>query len=62
MIRHEAVQHPPIVRWSDDGRAFFVDDEDTFVKVILPQYGFKASKMQSFQVSACASCLNFEQM
>ena len=59
MIRREAVQHPSIVRWSDDGHAFFVDDEDTFVKVLLPQYGFKASKMQSFQVSACASRLHF---
>ena len=60
MIRHEAIQHPSIVRWSDDGRAFFVDDEDAFIKVLLPQYGFKASKMQSFQVSACASRLYFE--
>jgi len=60
MIQREAVQHPSIVRWSGDGRAFFVDNEDAFIKVILPQYGFKASKMQSFQVRACAQCLYFE--
>ena len=60
MIRREAVQHPSIVRWLNDGNAFFVDDEDAFVKVLLPQYGFKASKMQSFQVSVCASYLYFE--
>ena len=50
MIRREAIQHPAIVRWSADGCAFFVDDDNVFVNEILPQYGFKASKMQSFQV------------
>jgi len=50
MIRREAIRNPLIVRWSPDGRAFFVDDDDVFVTDILPVYGFKASKMQSFQV------------
>ena len=49
MIRREAVRNPLIVRWSLDGRAFFIDDDDIFVTDILPVYGFKASKMQSFQ-------------
>jgi len=52
MIRREAIRNPLIVRWSPDGRAFFVDDDDVFVTDILPVYGFKASKMQSFQVSS----------
>lgn len=52
MIRREAIRNPLIVRWSADGRAFFVDDDDVFVTDILPVYGFKASKMQSFQVSS----------
>jgi hypothetical protein len=51
MIRREATRNPLIVRWSPDGRAFFVDDDDVFVTNILPVYGFKASKMQSFQVT-----------
>lgn len=55
MIRREATRNPLIVRWSPDGRAFFVDDDDVFVTNILPVYGFKASKMQSFQVT-----LNFK--
>jgi len=49
MIRKEVIAHPHAVRWSNDGHAFFIDDEDTFVGEILPRYGFKASKMQSFQ-------------
>jgi len=49
MIRKEAVGRPQVVRWSSDGHAFFVDDEELFVREILPRYGFKASKMQSFQ-------------
>lgn len=49
MVRQEADRHPDIVRWSNDGEAFFVDDEDYFVNDILPQYGFKNCKMQSFQ-------------
>ena len=55
MIVSEAIRHPVIVRWSADGRAFFVDDDKVFVNEILPQYGFKASKMQSFQVHVHSS-------
>ena len=49
MIRKEAVSTPHVIRWSKDGNAFFVDDEEFFVARTLPKYGFKASKMQSFQ-------------
>jgi hypothetical protein len=49
MIRKEAVNRPEVVRWSQVGHAFFVDDEELFVREILPSYGFQASKMQSFQ-------------
>jgi len=50
MLRSEAVKFPEVVRWSTDGRAFFIDDESFFVASTLPRYGFKASKIQSFQV------------
>jgi len=49
MIRKEAIMNPSVVRWSDDGNVFFVDDEKSFINDTLPRYGFKASKMQSFQ-------------
>ena len=49
MIEQEALENPAIVRWSNDGQVFFVDDDDKFVLKILPKYGFKARKMQSFQ-------------
>ena len=64
MIRKEAIGRPQVVRWSQDGRAFFVDDEELFVREILPRYGFKASKMQSFQrnlnIYGFTRCFNAE--
>ena len=49
MIRQEARKSPDVVRWSSDGLAFFVDDEQAFVEDILPRHNFKATKIQSFQ-------------
>jgi hypothetical protein len=37
MIRREAVSHPAVVRWSRDGCAFFIDDEELFISSILPR-------------------------
>ena len=32
MIAKEARENPHIVRWSQDGRAFFIDDEEAFIR------------------------------
>jgi len=49
MLREQIAKDSSAVRWSNDGLAFYVTDENAFVAEVLPQYAFKASKMQSFQ-------------
>jgi|AntAceMinimDraft_5_1070358.scaffolds.fasta_scaffold193870_1 hypothetical protein len=49
MLRKESVQRPLVVRWSPDGRAFFVDDEEQFVAGILPLYNFQQTAMATFE-------------
>lgn len=49
MVASESKAGSKVVMWSDDGRAFFVQDEHSFIEEILPKHGFKASKIASFQ-------------
>jgi len=49
MIRHEAEHKPFLVRWSIDGRVFFIDDDAAFVTEALPAHGFYATTIKSFQ-------------
>ena len=51
MLRKESVQRPLVVRWSPDGRAFFVEDEATFVADILPLYSFQQTAMATFEAN-----------
>ena len=39
---------PDIVTWLPHGRAFRVNDTESFVETVLPEYGFKQSKITSF--------------
>lgn len=49
MVSVESQAGSKVVLWSEDGRAFFVHNEETFIDEILPKHGFKASKIASFQ-------------
>ena len=46
LIESEAPKLPDVLRWSEDGFAFYIDDEERFVRECLPRHSFKATKIE----------------